>query len=34
MVIVPKRSFADASQVIALRELLRTHFHGKLSLKL
>lgn len=33
MIIVPKRSFADATQVMELRELLRTHFHGKLSLK-
>jgi hypothetical protein len=33
MIIVPKRSFADAGQIIGLRELLRTHFRGKLSLK-
>jgi hypothetical protein len=33
MIIVPKRSFADATQVMELRGLLRTHFHGKLSLK-
>lgn len=33
MVIVPKRSFTDADQITALRQLLRTHFQGKLSLK-
>ena len=33
MMIVPKRSFADANQISALRQLLKTHFHGKLSLK-
>jgi hypothetical protein len=33
MIIVPKRSFADATQITALRQLLRTHCQGKLSLK-
>lgn len=33
MVIVPKRCFAAVSQIEALRQLLRTHFSGKLSLK-
>jgi len=33
MVIVPKRSFTDATQITALRQLLRSHFQGKLSLK-
>jgi hypothetical protein len=33
MLIIPKRSFTDAAQISALRELLKTHFLGKLSLK-
>lgn len=33
MLIVPKRSFTDATQITALRQLLRTHYQGKLSLK-
>lgn len=33
MVIAPKRCFAGISQIEALRQILRTHFHGKLSLK-
>jgi len=33
MVIVPKRSFADAAQINELRQLLRSHYQGKLSLK-
>lgn len=33
MVIAPKRCFASDTQIEALRQLLRTHFHGKLSLK-
>lgn len=33
MVVVPKRCFADGSQIEALRQLLRAHFSGNLSLK-
>ena len=33
MVIVPKRFFASDAQIESLRQLLRSHFAGKLSLK-
>jgi hypothetical protein len=33
MVIVPKRSFAAPARIIELRQLLKTHYQGKLSLK-
>jgi hypothetical protein len=33
MVIVPQRCFANNTQIEALRQILRTHFHGRLSLK-
>jgi len=33
MVIVPKRSFTDPAQISQLRQLLKTHYQGKLSLK-
>lgn len=33
MVIVPKRAFTDPGQISQLRQLLRSHYQGKLSLK-
>jgi hypothetical protein len=33
MIVVPKRSFTDAPQIAALRQLLRAHVQAKLSLK-
>ena len=33
MIILPKRSFTDSAQLASLRQLLKTHFRGKLSIK-
>ena len=33
MLVIPRRSFAGTSQLQAWRQILRTHYHGKLSLK-
>jgi hypothetical protein len=33
MIILPKLSFTDPAQLVSLRQLLRDHFRGKLSLK-